>query len=169
MNLLDDDRHCLRVTGVEVPRVRSHMRRHRRLDCRRRWTALLAIAAALAGCDSPTSPETLVVTVRNVALSSEAERILWPFTPTMHGGPSIVVRATALITCARPIGTAARRGNLIELHIAGDPATTACLANVAAWQPVEATILGLAPGSYRVRTTVVGHEGHAEWVVNVTP
>jgi hypothetical protein len=143
------------------------MRRHRRLASNRRWTALLAISAALAGCDSPTSPETLVVSVRNVALASEAERIVWPFTPTVHGGPSIVVRATALITCARPIGTVARRGNVIGVHIAGDPATMFCLANIAGWQPVEATIVGLAPGSYRVRATAVGHDGHAEWVVNV--
>jgi hypothetical protein len=100
-------------------------------------------------------------------LASEAERIAWPGTPTVHGGPTVVVRATALITCARPIGIATRRGNLIELHIAGDPATTICLANVAGWQPVEATIMGLASGSYRVRATAVGHTGRAEWVVSV--
>jgi hypothetical protein len=79
----------------------------------------------------------------------------------------VIVRGTALITCARPIGTATRRANLIELHLAGDPAQTICLANIAGWQPVEATIVDLAPGSYRLRVTMVGHIGRAEWVVNV--
>jgi hypothetical protein len=140
--------------------------RHRALH-RRRWGALLVVLAAVTACDSPTAPESLAVTVQTVALATEAERDAWPFTPTVHGGPSVRVRGTALITCARPIGAAMRRGNLVELHIAGDPATTMCPANVAGWQPVEATIVGLAPASYRVRVTAVGHVGHAEWVVNV--
>lgn len=129
--------------------------------------ALLVVSAVLAGCDSPTGPEALAVNVRTVTLASEAEQRAWPSTPTVQGGPSVIVRGMALITCARPIGTATRRGNLIELHVAGDPAQTICPAHVAGWQPVEATIVGLASGGYRVRVTMVGHVGRAEWVVTV--
>jgi hypothetical protein len=142
------------------------MRYHHIALHRRRWGASLVVLGALAACDSPTAPESLAVTVQTVALASEAERNAWPFTPTVHGGPSVVVRGTALITCARPIGNATRRGSLVELHIAGEPVSF-CPASIAGWQPLEATISGLAPASYRVRVTAVGHVGHAEWVVNV--
>jgi hypothetical protein len=155
------------VTGIEAFRVRDHMSRHSILACTHRCIAVLAFGAALVGCDSPTGPETLAVNARTVELASEAEQRAWPSTPTVQGGPSVIVRGTALVTCARPLGTATRRGNLIELHVGGDPAQTICLANIAGWQPVEATIVGLATGSYRVRVTMVGHVGRAEWVVNV--
>jgi hypothetical protein len=127
----------------------------------------MAVVGALAGCNSPTGPETLAVNARTVELVSEAEQRAWPSTPTVQGGPSVIVRGMALITCARPIGTATRRGNLIELHVAGDPAQRICPANIAGWQPVEATIVGLASGRYGVRVTMVGHVGRAEWVVSV--
>ena len=143
------------------------MRPHPTVFCVARWAAVVAVVAALAGCDSPTGPETLAVNARTVELASEAEQRAWPSTPTVQGGPSVIVRGMALITCARPIGTATRRANLIELHVAGDPAQTICLANIAGWQPVEASIVGLASGSYRVRVTMVGHVGRAEWVVTV--
>jgi hypothetical protein len=155
------------VTAIEAVRVRWHMKRHPIFACSGHWTALLAVSGALVGCDSPTAPETLAVTVRTVELATEAERRAWPFTPIVQGGATVMVRGTASITCARPIGTVTRHANLIELHIAGDPAITICPANIGAWQPVEATILGLAPGGYRVRVTAVGHVGHAEWVVSV--
>lgn len=132
-----------------------------------RWGASFVALTALAACDSPTAPESLAVTARTVALTSDAERRAWPFTPTVGGGPTVVVRGMALITCARPVGTATRRGNLVELHIAADPAITICPAVFAAWQHFEATVIGLPPASYRVRVTVVGHVGRAEWVVSV--
>ena len=157
------------MTAIDAFRVRDHMRRHLISACTHRWAALLGFGAALAGCDSPTGPETLAVNARTVELASDAEQRAWPSTPTVQGGPSVIVRGMALITCARPIGTATRRANLIELHVAGDPAQTICPANIAGWQPVEASIVGLASGSYRIRVTMVGHVGRAEWVVSVIP
>jgi hypothetical protein len=129
---------------------------------------LVPLIAAAVSCGSPTGPERLAVTVQRVVLASVAEQNAWPFTPTVHGGAGVVIRGTALITCARPIGTATRlRGNLVEVHIAGDPGMTICPANVAGWQPIEATVTGLEPGRYGVRVTAVGHVGRAEWAVNV--
>jgi hypothetical protein len=155
------------VTTIEAFRVRCGMSRHSIIACTQRCAALLAFGTALAGCGSPTGPETLTVHARTVDFVSEAEQRAWPSTPTVQGGPGVIVRGMAFITCARPIGTATRHAHLIELHVAGDPAQTICPAIVAGWQPVEATIVGLAPGSYRVRVTMVGHIGRAEWLVNV--
>jgi len=142
------------------------MQRHPIPPSAARWGVLL-VGAILAACDSPTAPEALTVTARTVSFASDAERSAWPFTPTVQGGQRVVIRGMALITCASPIGTATRREDLVEVHIAGDPVTTTCPANVGGWQPVEATVVGLRPGNYRVRVTAVGHIGRAEWVVSV--
>lgn len=143
--------------------------RRQRITRRTTGWAALALGLGLAACESPTAVEPVSATARTVTLSSEAERSAWPVTPTVQGGPNILVRTTAMISCARPIASAVRRANVIEVHIAGDPPTSICLAVVAGWQPVEATILGLSAGTYRVRVTAVGHVGRADWRVVVSP
>jgi hypothetical protein len=136
-------------------RARSHLR------------ACLAIAL-LGACSSPTGIEALPVTLREVVLASDEERTAWPGTPTVLGGEGVRVRGTAFIGCGRAVATARRHGDIVAVDIAAVDTDRFCPASLSAWQPFEATVTGLATGTYRVRVTVVGHDGRAEWSVRVT-
>ena len=119
----------------------------------------------MTGCSSPTATDPLVVSLRPLILATDVERAAWPGTPTVLGGGTIRVRGTAYVGCGR--ARAERRGDFVGIAISAVDTDRPCPANISAWRPFEAEVSGLPPASYRVRATVVGHEGHATWRVTV--
>lgn len=124
--------------------------------------------ALLSACSSPTGIEPLTVTFSEVVFATQEQRTGWPGTPTVLGGESLRVRGTAFVGCGSAVGTARRRGDIVAVEIGAVASDRPCLMDLlSAWQPFEATVNRLAAGTYRVRVTVVGHDGRAEWSVSV--
>lgn len=132
------------------------------------FTVLLIIGlGGTGGCNSATAPEPLAVEIEAVSLRTEAEFRAWPFTPTISGGRTIVVRGTALAGCGTLAGTASRAGQIINVEITAPGADRPCIASLSGSPPFRATISGLRAGTYRVRAATVGHHGRAEFEVTV--
>ena len=125
----------------------------------------LTAAALVGACGSPTGIESLTVSVREIAFTTDEARTSWPGTPTVLGGDPLRVRGTALVGCGSARGTAVRRGDIVHVDISAVNTEQFCLGIRPAWQPFEASVTGLPAGSYRVRVTVVGYDGRAEWRV----
>ena len=120
---------------------------------------VLIAALPLAACSSPTDVDPLSVSLRTVVFATQEEFEQWPSSPVVEGGERLIVRGQAFVGCGRPEAEVRRWRNVIGLEIRAVDTDRICLGIMAMWVPVEATVSGLAPGTYRVR---VGMEGLSE-------
>lgn len=122
----------------------------------------LVAGVLLAGCASPTGIEPLSISLSHPILRTTAEIQAWPHRPAVVGGEDLQVRGTAYTGCARAQATARRRGDVVGIEVTAIDTDRICPANVGPWVPFEATVSGLAPGTYRVRVAVAGHDAWTE-------
>jgi hypothetical protein len=122
----------------------------------------LVAGLLLAGCASPTGVDPLSISLRHPILTTTAEIVAWPGRPNVLGGQALQVRGTAFTGCGRAHATARRWGDVVGIEITAVDTDRICPASVALWVPFEATVSGLAPGTYRVRVAVAGHDGRTE-------
>jgi hypothetical protein len=126
-----------------------------------------ALVAVLSGCSSVTDVDGLTISLRPLSFLTPEEWGQWPSTPTVAGGEVLVVRGTAFVGCGAPAARVQRRQHVVGVEIRAVDTDRVCLAHVAAWVPFEATVIGLAPGSYRVRVGVVGRDERTEGTATI--
>lgn len=130
----------------------------------------LSLACLLvAACGSPTGVDSVTVSLRTIPFATEEELQQWPATPTIEGGESVIVRGRAFVGCGRPEAAAWLRYRIVGLAIRAVDTDRMCLGIVASWVPFEATVSGLAPGTYRVRVGTAGLSERIEGTVTITP
>ena len=131
--------------------------------------ARVAVTAALiVGCGSPTDVDRISAGIQVIPFSTETERLEWLSLPIVEGGQSLIVRGMAMIGCGRPEATARRHYNVVSVEIRAVDTHRICLGVAPWWVPVEATVTGLRPGSYRVRLRVAGHSERTEGTATIT-
>jgi hypothetical protein len=128
---------------------------------------VLVAGLVLAACSSPTDVDPLSISLRVVPFATDEERLQWPASPTVEGGESLIVRGWIFTGCGRPEAEVRRRDNVVGVEVRAVDTDRICLAIVAAWLPIEATVSGLPPGAYRVRVGLAGMPDRTEGTVAI--
>ena len=134
---------------------------------RRSHAIALVLSLALGACTSSTGPGGVDATIQEMTFATAAEAAAWPQTPTISGGPRIVVRGTAVFGCGDANVQATRRGSRIDVVISAVNTERFCLGIVMGRRAYEVRVLGLEAGSYTVRVRSVGLRGEATWIVDI--
>lgn len=132
----------------------------------RSTSVLTAVVASLSACSSPTDVDALGVSLRPL---SYEEWLQWPSTLTIAGGEALVVRGRAFVGCGRPDAIVQRRATVVGVEIRAVHTDAPCMAVIPSWAPFEATVTGLAPGTYRIRVGVVGFDKRTEGTATIAP
>ena len=157
-------------SAAPPPAARSPLTALSRFGRRARTVALVAALCLGAGCRDATAPDPIPVML-DFPVLTEAELALWPTTPSVEGGRAITVRATAFFGCGEPEAVATRIGSVLQVTARIRPGTEndVCAAVIALWRPIRVAVDALPPGEYRVRATVAGHSGVAEFRTTLGP
>ena len=119
-------------------------------------------AALVAACSTPTDVNPATIVLHEVTLRTAEEWRAWPGSPEIEGGQTVRVRGTAFTGCADASAHVRRRGDVVGIEITAINTQRICNAAVAMWEPFDATVSGLPPGSYRVRVAAAGLRTIAE-------
>jgi hypothetical protein len=104
----------------------------------------------------------MLLSWRPAAFATQEERAAWPSSPTIEGGDTLVVRGRAFPPgCEMLEAHVQRRDNVVGVELRAVYTGLPCGAIVHS-SAFEATVAGLAPGTYRVRIGVAGIEGRTE-------
>lgn len=146
--------------------MRSAIRNTRRF----RGLCGLALGGALTtvGCSGRTTePTPMAATLRVVNPPTQEERDAWPFTPTISGGTSILIRGTTLTPCNAADVRADRAGRALSVAIVPRDPPVPCAAIYSGNVLFEVTIDGLEPGPYLVTVTSFGLDGATRFQVYI--
>lgn len=121
----------------------------------------------LAACSPPTGVDRLAVSLRTIAFATQEQLAQWRSLPTIEGGETLVVRGEAFVGCGRAEAHVLRRDKVVGVEVRAVETNRMCLGVVAAWVPIEATVSGLAPGTYRVRLGIAGLSERTEGTATI--
>jgi hypothetical protein len=133
----------------------------------RRFPFTVLAGILLAACDSPTDVDPLTISLRIVTFATQEEFAAWPQPPVVVGGADLVVRGWAHVGCGRPEADAQKRDNVVGVEVRAVDTDRICPAVISSSSPVEVTVSGLAPGTYRVRVGMAGHTERTEGTATI--
>lgn len=127
----------------------------------------VVLAFVVLGCESPTEPQPLAVTLNPVVLATAEEIEAWPPKPVIDAGSQLEIRGFGLKGCGTLHANAALSGRMINVRVESKGDHSPCVHSRWAWEPFSLVVNGIPAGSYTVKVRTVGHSGAVTAVVRI--